>query len=135
VIVADVMTREVVSVHPDQPLRDALTFFQENHIRHLPVLDDGRLVGILTDRDFKRATPSRVSGGSQEDFDRVLDETTISHVMTREPWVVAPEADLKAVTATFIGKKFGAVPVVKDGKLVGILSDVDLLKVLLRLLS
>ena len=132
--VADVMTREVVTIAPDQPLRDALACFQRRRIRHLPVVEEGRLVGILTDRDFKRATPSRVSGASLDDFERVLDDTTVAQVMTKEPWVVGPEAELKFVAAVLVDKKFGAVPVVADGALVGIVSDIDLLRVLIRLL-
>lgn len=131
---ADVMTREVATIGPDQPLRDALTLFQRGHIRHIPVVLEGRVVGILTDRDFKRATPSRFGGASLDDFERVLDDVTVAHVMTKEPWVVGPDAELKMVTAVLVDKKFGAVPVVKDGALVGIVSDIDLLRLLIRLL-
>jgi acetoin utilization protein AcuB len=131
---ADVMTREVVTIGPQQPLRDALALFQRLRIRHLPVVEEGRVVGIVTDRDLKRTTPSRVSGANVDDFDRVLDQVTIGQVMTKEPWVVGPEADLKFVAAVLVDKKYGALPVVRDGALVGIVSDIDLLRLLIKLL-
>lgn len=133
-IVADVMTRDVVVVGPESPLREALAHFQKRHVRHLPVVQDGRLVGILSDRDFKRATPSRAAGASLEEFERALDETQVGHVMTKEPWTVGPQADLKLTTALLVDKKFGALPVVEDGRLVGILTDIDLLRLLIKLL-
>jgi CBS domain-containing protein len=127
--IAEVMTRSVVTLTPEQTLRDAVELLRSKHIRHLPVVEDSRLIGIVTDRDVKRATPSLLSGVDRDEYDRVLDETKIAQIMTREPMTVTPETGLKAVVKFFIDRKVGALPVVSDSRLVGIVTEIDLLKV------
>jgi acetoin utilization protein AcuB len=127
--VSEVMTRTVVTLTPEQTLRDAVELLRSKHIRHLPVVEDSRLIGILTDRDVKRATPSLLSGVDRDEYDRVLDETKIGQIMTREPMTVTPETGLKAAVKIFIDHKVGALPVVSDGLLVGIITEIDLLRV------
>jgi len=127
--VKDVMIRSVVTVTPEQTLRDAIELLQSKHIRHLPVVEDSRLIGIVTDRDIKRATPSLLSGVGREEYDRVLDETKVTQLMTREPITVTPDSGLKAAVKIFIERKVGAIPVVVDGRLAGIVTEIDLLRV------
>lgn len=128
-LVKEVMIRSVVTVTPEQTLRDAIELLQSKHIRHLPVVDDSRLIGIVTDRDIKRATPSLLSGVDREEYDRVLDETKVTQLMTREPITVTPDSGLKAAVKIFIERKVGAIPVVVDGRLAGIVTEIDLLRV------
>lgn len=128
--VEDVMTREVVTLGPDDMLRDAVNVVQRNRIRHIPIVEGRRLIGIVTDRDIKRATPSLHGGASQDDFNRTLDDLALSHVMTRDPLTVRPSADVKDAVALLIDRKYGALPVVDGDELVGIVSDIDLLRVL-----
>lgn len=129
------MTREVVTLSPGQSLREAIELLLTHRIRHLPVVDaDSRLIGIVTDRDVKRATPSLVSGVKREEYERVLDETRVTNFMTREPMVITQETPLRAVVQMLIDKKVGGLPVVNDGHLVGIVTQIDLLRVLSDLL-
>lgn len=128
--VEDVMTREVVTLGPEDTLRTAVNVVQRNRIRHIPIVEGERLVGIVTDRDIKRATPSLHGGASQDDFNRTLDELTLSHVMTRDPLSVHPGTTVKDAAALLIDRKYGALPVVDGDALVGIVSDIDLLRVL-----
>jgi CBS domain-containing protein len=127
--IAEVMTRSLVTLTPEQTLRDAVELLRSKHIRHLPVVEDSRLIGIVTDRDVKRATPSLLSGVDRDEYDRVLDETKIAQIMTREPMTVTPETGLKAAVKVFIDRKVGALPVVSGSQLVGIVTEIDLLKV------
>src|SRR6202165_80662 len=127
--IAEVMSRSVVTLTPEQTLRDAVELLRSKHIRHLPVVEDSKLIGIVTDRDVKRATPSLLSGVDREEYDRVLDETKIGQIMTREPTTITPETALKAAVKIFIDHKVGALPVVSDGLLVGIITEIDLLRV------
>jgi acetoin utilization protein AcuB len=127
--IAEVMSRTVVTLTPEQTLRDAVELLRSKHIRHLPVVEDSKLIGIVTDRDVKRATPSLLSGVDRDEYDRVLDETKIAQIMTREPMTVTPESGLKAAVKTFIDRKVGALPVVSGGRLVGIVTEIDLLRV------
>lgn len=127
--VEDVMTREVVTLGPDDTLRTAVNAVQRNRIRHIPIVDGRRLVGIVTDRDIKRVLPSVHGGASQDDFDRTLDELTLAQVMTRDPLSVQPSTSVKDAVSLLIDRKYGALPVVEGDILVGIISDIDMLRV------
>ena len=122
------MTRRVVTVTENASLREALALLQRHRIRHIPVVEGEMIVGILTDRDVKRATPSLLSGVSQEDYDRVLAQTHVSQVMTRNPFSVTPSTSLKDATKLLADRKYGALPVVEGDRLVGILTNTDLLR-------
>lgn len=128
--VSELMTREVITLRPESNLREAIAVIQKFRIRHIPVVDGGKLTGIVTDRDIKRATPSIHGGVTQDDYERVLDETKLFQVMTRDPMTVTPESSVKEVAKMLVEKKYGALPVISDGVLVGIISDIDLLRVL-----
>jgi len=132
--VAERMVREVITLEESQPLRDALLAFQKHRVRHIPVLDSGRLVGILTDRDVRRATPSPFSGADQETFERVVDSTRIGQIMTRNPYSVTPSTPLKEAVKVLHDRKYGALPVVEGGRLVGLLTATDMLMDLYNLL-
>ena len=133
--VSDRMTREVVTLEQEQSLREALTLQQRHKIRHIPVVADGSVVGILTDRDLKRASPSLLSGIDQEQYDQLLDTTRVEQVMTRNPETVTPATPLKDVAKILIEGKFGALPVIEKKKLVGIITEIDLLRALHELLD
>ncbi len=133
--VSDRMTSEVVTLNEEQSLRDALSLQQRHKIRHIPVVAGGSVVGILTDRDLKRASPSLLSGIDQERYDELLDTTRVAQVMTRDPRTVSPETSLKDVAKILIEGKFGALPVIEKNSLVGIITEIDLLRVLHELLD
>ncbi len=133
--VSDRMTRDVVTLDEEQSLREALTLQRRHKIRHIPVVADGSIVGILTDRDLKRASPSLLSGIDQERYDELLDTTRVAQVMTRDPRTVSPETSLKDVAKILIEGKFGALPVIEKNSLVGIITEIDLLRALHDLLD
>jgi acetoin utilization protein AcuB len=128
-IVEDVMTRDVVTLTPEQTLRDAITLLRRQRIRHLPVVDGQKLLGIVTDRDVKRATPSVLTGVGKDEYDNSLVAIKVAQLMTREPITVPRGSTLKSAVEIFINTRVGALPVVEDGRLVGILTDVDVLRV------
>ncbi|HKB79141.1 MAG TPA: CBS domain-containing protein [Thermoanaerobaculia bacterium] len=134
-LVRDVMVESVLTVTPEQTLRDALELLQSKRIRQVPVLEDGRLVGIITDRDIKRATPSILSHIDRAEYDGVLDQTLVRQLMTREPMTITPDAPLKSAVKIFISRKVGALPVLEDGVLVGLITQADALRVLYDMLE
>ena len=125
--VADRMVRDVITITEDRTLRDALALFQRHHIRQLPVLSGETLVGILSDRDVKRATPSRMAGADMEDYDKVVDTTRVGQLMTRNPFTVTPSTPLRDAVKVLHDRKFGALPVVEGGRLVGLITATDML--------
>jgi acetoin utilization protein AcuB len=94
--VRDVMTHPAVTVEPSTLLLDAALALRAGAIRHLPVLENGRLVGLLTDRDIQRCAPSRLIPITEENYNAVFADTTVGRVMTREPLSVSPDTPLSA---------------------------------------
>ena len=139
--VKDVMTRDPVSIDPEAPLGTAIDVMRRKRIRHLPVMDDtGRLLGIITDRDLRQATfapalAEHLSLGAQRrlrGIGQALEDLRVKHAMT---WVVVttdPEAPIARAAVVMFERRIGSLPVVADGKLVGILTERDLLLALAR---
>jgi acetoin utilization protein AcuB len=127
------MTKDPVTLAANDPLRAAVELGIQKRIHHLLVVDAQiRLIGIITDRDIKRALPSPSVHVSHEDRDRLLDETPVSRVMTREPFAVAPETLLAEAIRTMLAQSFSGLPVVKDDAIVGIFTQKDALRAYLR---
>ncbi|HVT02441.1 MAG TPA: CBS domain-containing protein [Thermoanaerobaculia bacterium] len=126
--IANMMHRDVLSVTQDQTMREAIELFRIRRIRHLPVVEEGQLVGIVTDRDTKRATPSLLSEGGRDEYDRVLDTTRVSQIMTRDPITVTPQTLISDALDILIDRKVGALPVIEGSSLVGIVTDIDFLR-------
>ena len=133
--VGDCMRKDPQSVHEDTSMKEAVMLMQQHHVRHLPVTEGTILVGIVTDRDTRKASPSLLSGVDMSEYEEVLNNTPISRIMTREPFTVTPETDLKDAVQMLVDKKVGGVPVVNGKELVGIFTEVDALKVLVNVLS
>jgi acetoin utilization protein AcuB len=135
-LVRELMHSPVVTIAPGETLRKALRLMNEHHIRQLPVAADGRLVGILTDRDIRlHVIYMEDRYESADSFNDAL-ETPVDGVMTRDVKVLRPDQTLDDALNLFILEKFGGVPVVEaEDELVGILTYVDLLVELRRILG
>lgn len=131
------MKTELVTLGATETLREAVRLELQRKIRHIPIVDaDGKLVGIVTDRDIKRALPSPLTGQlAREEYDSVLDETPLQKVMTRDPSSISPDATLAEAVQMMFEKKIGGLPVVENGKLVGIFTQTDALALCLELLK
>jgi len=112
----------------------AVELMQKNGIRRIPIVVADHLVGILAQGDLNRAQPSALSD-SQDEFTRVMEGTPVSRLMIQNPVTVSEETPLADAARTLHTMKFGALPVTRDGRLVGILTDSDLLRCLLDLLA
>jgi acetoin utilization protein AcuB len=110
------MTTCPETIGRDQPMKAAHQVMRQRHIRHLPVLDGGHIVGIVSDRDL-----SFIETLTDVDPRKV----TVEEAMTREPYVVAPDAALDDVVRTMASRKFGSAVVADHGKVVGIFTTVD----------
>lgn len=125
-VVSEIMTPNPVVVAGNQPLSAALAALDELAVRHLPVIGDGALVGILSDRDLAGLRNNIQNGTESQDpsgFPRVAD------VMSSDVISVDPETDVKALIELMLDAKIGAIPVVdpRDDSLVGIVSYVDVM--------
>ncbi len=131
--VGEYMIQNLFTVHEQASMKEAVSLLGRHHIRHLPVTNGSRLVGMVTDRDIRRATPSLLSGIRREDFEQVLVATPVARIMTKDPVTVTESTPLVDAVRLMVEKKFGSLPVVRGEELVGIFTDIDALKVLLEL--
>jgi acetoin utilization protein AcuB len=130
-IVKRVMTENPLTASPDMPLRQAVALMRERKIRHLPVVEDGgRLVGMLTDRDVRHAAlvPALAEHLTWEL--RRLKSLRVRDVMTWSVVTTHPDATLAQAGLTMFQRRIGSLPVVADGRLVGILTETDVLAAL-----
>jgi acetoin utilization protein AcuB len=123
------MTPGAFVLEPEDSLAKALEVMRLHGVRRIPIVLAGMLVGLLAEGDVKRAQPSILTE-SQDEFQRVMEETTISRIMIQNPLTVAPDTPLLTAAETLLTTKYGALPVVEDGKVVGILTDNDLIRTL-----
>jgi acetoin utilization protein AcuB len=114
------MTNMPHTIGRDIPLKEAMAMMREHRIRHLPVLDGGKLIGVLTDRDVKLVSAFKGS-----------ETMIVEEAMTPEPYVIAPDAALDHVVAQMAEHKYGCAVVQQgNGKVVGIFTATDALRVL-----
>jgi acetoin utilization protein AcuB len=125
--VVDLMTRDPLTVTAMESVEKADELMSENNIRQIPVIRDGELVGIVTDRDIRGFLNGALMN-NPESRDSAL-KTHVRDIMTTEPLFVGPDDDLQDAVEMLIEQKFGAIPVVEEAEgLVGILSYVDVLR-------
>lgn len=128
--VRDWMTREVASVRRNDKLLIADDVMRLGRIRHTPVLDDHSddLVGIVSQRDLFRGALASALGYGQHAQQQVLSSLVIKEVMTADPVTTTPDTSLADAARLMLERKIGCLPVVEDGRLVGILTESDFLR-------
>ena len=127
-IVGEVMAKNAITIKKSDTLEKALTTMAKNCIRHLPVMEKQQILGIITESDIRGAFLSehKVSkDGKATDLDPK--KAKVSSFMTKELMIVSPETNIEDAALTLYRNKIGALPVMADGKLVGIISIMDML--------
>lgn len=127
--VRDWMTPAPIMVDPMMGAGEAWALLQDRRIRHLLVTDGEALVGIVTDRDL-RLNPRRGKGLPVWDLGRALGRLTVGDVMTRSVITIGASRPLEAAAALLLEHRVGALPVLEGGRVVGILTETDLLRAL-----
>jgi acetoin utilization protein AcuB len=125
-LVRDIMRSPAVSISGDTTLQDAYAAMRQKGIRHLPVLEEDRLVGVITDRDLRLATSALAPSPFPPD-------SRVSKVMTRTPLTADQMDPVEDAARTMRERKIGCLPVLEDGRLIGILTGLDLLDALIRM--
>jgi acetoin utilization protein AcuB len=122
--VRDVMATDLVTVRPHETARHAYRLMRDRRFRHLPVVEDGKLVGILSDRDLRPVLLSPT-----------LARARVRELMSEDLTTVGPDAPVEEAASLLVVKKIGCLPVVAEGRLIGIVTETDLLAVLVELLG
>lgn len=127
--VCDWMTREVITISPNTSLAEAHKLMMEKSIRRLPVLHDGRLVGIVTLGDVRGAEPAHASSLNIWEMDHLLAKLKTLEFMTQRPVTILENASIRDAAFIMLEKKFSGLPVVNEaGGLVGIITESDIFR-------
>jgi acetoin utilization protein AcuB len=133
--VRDFMTKDPLTLREDDLLRQAVEFVMVRRIRHIPVLDaKGALVGIVTDRDVQGTLPSPLSAAAPEEYEALLETTSIARVMTKSVITVGPDDLAAEAVETLLADRIDGLPVVENDRVIGIFTVRDALRAYLELL-
>jgi acetoin utilization protein AcuB len=126
--VETVMSRGVVTLAPDDTLATASALMVEKGIRHLVILEKGRVVGVLSERDLLQRAFARSVGYTERDRNTLMRSVQAREVVLRAPITTGPETALSEAANLMVEKKIGCLPVVSAGALVGVVTATDLLR-------
>lgn len=133
--VGERMSRPVISVLPDASINDVLAMFKKEHIRRAPVLKDGKLVGIVSERDLLNAAPSSATTLSIWEMNYLVSKVKIKQVMSKKVITVSRDTPIEEAARIMADKKIGGLPVVDSDRVVGMITETDLFKVFLELMG
>ncbi len=133
-LVGERMTHPVITVRANVPIMDAYELMKNEKIRQLPVVDQkGNLVGMLSEREILHASPSKATSLSVWEMNYLMSRVTVDEIMTSEVVTVDVETPLEEAARILAENKLGGLPVMRDGRLAGIVTETDLFKIFLEL--
>lgn len=130
--VKDFMTRKVVYVSPDTTVAHTADMMREQGLRRLPVIENDRLVGVVTERTMAEASPSKVTSLSIYEMNYLLNKTKIRDIMARDVVTVSPYASLEDAVYAMMKNQVGILPVVEVGQVFGVITEKDMFKAFLE---
>jgi acetoin utilization protein AcuB len=128
-LVSDRMKQPVHTITPEMPIHEALNIMKREQIRHIPVVQDGKLVGLVTNEDLFYASPSPTTSLSIWDMNYLISKVTVKEVMTEKVITVTEDTPIEQAALIMAEHKIGCVPVMRDNTLVGIITETDLFKI------
>lgn len=132
--VGDRMSKPVITVNPDMPIQEALNLMQRERIRRAPVVEpDGKLVGMVTRSDLLHASPSDATSLSVWEINFLLSRIQVGEIMSTEVVTVSEDTPVEEAALLMADNKIGGLPVLRDGQIVGIITETDLFKIFLEM--
>ncbi len=129
------MSRPVIAIRPDMPIHDAQNLFKQEQIRRAPVVKDGKLIGIVSDQDLINATPSQATSLNRWEMNYLLSKLTVKDIMTKNVITIDENTPIEQAARIMADEKIGGLPVMRDGKVAGMITETDLFKVFLELMG
>ena len=129
------MTANPFTVTPDVSIPDALAVMEEHGVRHLPVVDAGAVVGVISRNDIAAASPSKATTLSAQEATYLISKLRVAKVMSRPAVVISPDALLEEAATVLRDGKIEMLPVVADGALVGVITESDILDAFIDILG
>lgn len=134
-LVGERMKHPVITIPSDMPIVDALNLMKREHIRRTPVVKDGRLVGIVSDKDLLNASPSPATSLSVWELNYLISKITVNEVMTKKVLTVTEDTPIEEAARIMADNKIGGLPVMRNSHIVGIITETDLFKIFLELMG
>jgi acetoin utilization protein AcuB len=134
-LVSKKMKRDLVTISKDERMTTAKKILREKNIRHLPVVDGKKLVGLVTNMDIRKAEASPATSLEIRELHYLLDKIKVSEIMTRNVITISPDISVEEATTLLHANKIGCLPVVEDGNLVGIITEDDVLAILIEVMG
>jgi acetoin utilization protein AcuB len=129
-LVRNWMTPDPITISPSTTLPQAQQIMMEKNVRRLPVVWNDKLVGILTFGDIREAKPSEANTLSVYELNYLLDRLTVKAIMTPDPITVEPDSNIEQSATLMVKHKIGGMPVVEEDRLVGIITETDLCRLI-----
>ncbi|MDH4265024.1 MAG: CBS and ACT domain-containing protein [Deltaproteobacteria bacterium] len=129
------MQKDLVTIAKNERMTIAKKILQEKNIRHLPVVDGKKLVGLVTNMDIRKAEASPATSLEIRELHYLLDKLTVEEIMTRNVITIGPDISVEEATTLLHDNKIGCLPVVEDGNLVGILTENDVMEILIEVMG
>ncbi|MBC7216659.1 MAG: CBS domain-containing protein [Candidatus Caldatribacterium sp.] len=134
-LVRDRMTREVVTIPSSTTILEAQKIMRESRVRRLPVVDGGRLVGIVTYNDLLEASPSKATTLSRFELTYLLSKMTVAEIMTRNVITVSPDVPIEEAALIMQRNQIGGLPVLEGERVAGIITESDIFEVFVETLG
>lgn len=134
-LVGERMSHPVITIAPDLPITEAVNLMRKEHIRRTPVVKGGKLVGIVSDKDLLNASPSPATSLSIWEMNYLLSKIKVEDVMTTEILSINVDTPVEEAARIMADNKIGGLPVMKDNRVVGMITETDLFKIFLELMG
>jgi acetoin utilization protein AcuB len=128
--VADWMTKQVITVGPGESVSHAMRLMKDKGIKHLPVVENGAVVGVISDRDIRAYTPSKATALDVYEINYLLAQATVKDAMGPQLATTTPDTPIEQAAQLLLDRDIGCLPVIDKGLLVGIISDRDIFRAL-----
>jgi acetoin utilization protein AcuB len=129
------MRYPVITVPPDMPILEALNLMKRERIRRTPVVKDGKLIGIISDKDLLNASPSPATSLSVWEMNYLLSKILVKDVMTKKVLTVSEDTPIEEAARIMADNKIGGLPVMRGEHVAGIITETDLFKIFLELMG
>ncbi len=134
-LVKERMSAPVITIEPNFPIMDALELMKQKRIRRTPVVKNGKLVGIVSERDLLNASPSDATSLSVWELNYLLGKISVDEIMSRKVITITPDTPIEEAAYLMAENKIGGLPVVVNGNVVGLITETDLFKIFLELMG
>jgi len=129
------MSTPIITIEPSMPIMDALDLMRSKMIRRTPVVRDGKLIGIVSDKDLLNAAPSDATSLSVWELNYLIAKITVEEIMTKKVITVTENTPIEEAAYLMADNKIGGLPVLSDGRLVGLITETDLFRIFLELMG